>query len=166
MLAEVKLVKLLEQKKLTLGIAESCSGGLLSNRITNIPGSSTVFLLGTITYANESKSKILQVPAQLMKTKGSVSVHTAKAMALGIRKLSGASFGVSITGIAGPAGGTKDKPIGTVFIGISSNKKTFASQLNFSGNRLEIKRKSTSKAITMLLQYLVTAEKACKSAKG
>ena len=154
MLPEIKLLKILTQRGLTLGIAESCTGGLLSNRITNLSGSSKVFLLGTVTYTNESKSKILHVPKQLMKTQGAVSVHTAKAMAEGIRRLSGASLGVSLTGIAGPAGGTKDKPIGTVFIGISSGKKTFAAKLNFSGNRLEIKRKATGKAITMLLHYL------------
>lgn len=154
MLPEIKLVKILTQRKLTMGIAESCTGGLLSNRITNITGSSKVFLLGTITYANESKSKVLHVPTQLMKTRGAVSAGVAKAMAIAIRKLASASLGVSVTGIAGPSGQTKDKPIGTVFIGISSDKETFVSKLNFSGNRLEIKRKSTDKALTMLLNYL------------
>ena len=152
--SEIKLLETLTKKKLTLAIAESCTGGLLSNRITNIPGSSKVFLLGTITYSNESKNKVLKVPAKIIQTKGAVSPEAALAMAKGIRELAHASFGLGITGIAGPGASTKEKPIGTVFIGLSSSKKLIAREFHFRGNRLEIKRMATEEAIRMLLDFV------------
>ena len=154
MLKEEKLLKAMLKNKLTLSIAESCTGGLLSHRITNIPGSSKVFLLGITAYSNEFKNKILKVPLKVIREKGAVSAEVVKAMAEGIRALAQAPLGIGITGIAGPDGGTKEKPVGTVFIGLSTNKETFVSKFNFSGNRLEIKRKSTEKALEIILDFL------------
>jgi len=154
MLKEEKLLKAMLKNKLTLSIAESCTGGLLSHRITNIPGSSKVFLLGITAYSNEFKNKILKVPLRVIREKGAVSAEVVKAMAEGIRALAQAPLGIGITGIAGPDGGTKEKPVGTVFIGLSTNKETFVSKFNFSGNRLEIKRKSTEKALEIILDFL------------
>ena len=154
MLKEEKLLKAMLKNKLTLSIAESCTGGLLSHRITNIPGSSKVLLLGITAYSNEFKNKILKVPLRIIREKGAVSAEVVKAMAEGIRALAQASLGIGITGIAGPDGGTKEKPVGTVFIGLSTNKETFVSKFNFSGNRLEIKRKSTEKALEIILDFL------------
>ena len=154
MLKEERLLKAMLRNKLTLSIAESCTGGLLSHRITNIPGSSKVLLLGITAYSNEFKNKILKVPLRIIREKGAVSAEVVKAMAEGIRALAQASLGIGITGVAGPDGGTKEKPVGTVFIGLSTNKETFVSKFNFSGNRLEIKRKSTEKALKIILDFL------------
>lgn len=160
MLPEEKLLKTLAKHGLTLAAAESCTGGLLANRITNIPGSSKVFLLGLVTYSNKSKTKILKIPARLINKCGAVSREVAQAMAINTRKISGASLAIGITGIAGPSGLTKEKPAGTVFICVSSKNKTIAERYQFSGTRLEIKRKSTNKAITTLLELIdvVTAQ--------
>lgn len=154
MLKEKKLLEILNERKLTLAIAESCTGGLLANRITNIPGSSQVFLLGIIAYSNTSKNKILKIPPPVIQAKGAVSPETAKLMAIKARRLIKSSIGIGITGIAGPAGGTKFKPVGTVFIAVSSNKKISVQRFHFSGNRLQIKRKATDKAIDMLLKEI------------
>ena len=154
MLKEKKLLEILSKKKLTLAVAESCTGGALSNRLTNIPGSSRVFLLGIIAYSNEAKNKILKIPKSVIQAKGAVSSETAKLMAAKIAKLSGASIGIAITGIAGPAGASTDKPVGTVFIALASDKKALAEKFHFSGNRLQIKRKTTEKALDMLLKFI------------
>lgn len=154
MLKEKKALEILSKRGLTLAIAESCTGGLLANRITDIPGSSKVFLLGITAYSNQAKKRLLKIPKSVIQTKGAVSYETAKLMAASITQLSGASIGIAITGIAGPDGGTKEKPVGTVFIGLSSGKKTLSKKFHFTGNRKEIKRKATDKALTMLLNYL------------
>ena len=154
MLKEKKLLEILTQKKLTLSIAESCTGGLLSNRLTNIPGSSQAFLLGIISYSNSSKNKILKIPEKIIQAQGAVSSQTAKLMAVNARKLAGSSLGVGITGIAGPGGGTKFKPVGTIYIGVASDKKTGVRKFNFSGSRLQIKRRTADKAIDMLLEVI------------
>ena len=154
MLKEKKLLEILSKKKLTLAVAESCTGGALSNRLTNIPGSSRVFLLGIIAYSNEAKNKILKIPKSVIQAKGAVSSETAKLMAAKIAKLSGSSIGIAITGIAGPRGASKDKPVGTVFIAVASDKKIIAKKFYFSGNRLQIKIKTTEKALDMLLKFI------------
>lgn len=151
---EKKLFTTLINNKLTVSIAESCTGGKLSNRITNIPGSSTIFLLGIISYSNDSKSKILKIPKKIIKTKGAVSKETAKLMSQNIRKLADSNIGIAITGIAGPNGGSKNKPVGTVFIAVSSKKKTHFQKFNFTGGRLAIKKKSADKAIQMILEFI------------
>lgn len=154
MLKEKKALKILGKRGLTLAIAESCTGGELTNRITNIPGSSQVFLLGIITYSNEAKNQLLKIPKSVIQAKGAVSYETAKLMAASIAQLSGAAIGIAITGIAGPTGGSKAKPIGTVFIALAEGKKAIAQKFHFSGNRLQIKRKAAGKALDMLLEFI------------
>lgn len=154
MLKEAILLEKLIQKGLTIAIAESCTGGLLSNRITNIPGSSKAFLLGTVTYSNDSKNKILKIPKEIIPKHGAVSEETAKCMALNIQKITQASTSLGITGIAGPQGGNKSKPVGTVFIALSYRGKTSIKKFHFSGNRLQVKRKAADKAMEMLLEAL------------
>lgn len=154
MLREEKLLDTLFAKNLTLSIAESCTGGLLSSRLTNIPGSSKVFLSGIVAYSNNAKNKILRVPKKIIRTEGAVSAETAKQMAYNVRQLTHSSIGIAITGIAGPGGGTKFKPVGTVFIAVSLRKKTLVQRFHFSGNRLQIRRKATDKAIDMLLKEI------------
>ncbi|TAN62590.1 CinA family protein [bacterium] len=151
---ERKLIELLVRKRLTLSTAESCTGGLLSHRLTNIPGSSKAFLCGIIAYSNASKTRILKVPKSVTKAKGAVSAETAKLMAINARRIPDASIGIAITGIAGPGGGTKLKPAGTVFIAVSGKKKTYVQKFLFSGNRLQIKRKSVDKALDMILKEI------------
>lgn len=154
MLREEKLLKALIKNNLTLSIAESCTGGLLSNRLTNISGSSKAFLLGIVAYSNGSKNKLLKIPVKLIQTKGAVSSETAKRMAMNVRSLANTSIAIGITGIAGPDAGAKSKPVGTVFIAISSDKKTVVRKYHLLGRRLEIKRKATDKALDMLLEVI------------
>jgi nicotinamide-nucleotide amidase len=116
---ESVVVREFSARGLTLALAESCTGGHVANRITNIPGASAVLLAGWVTYANAAKTRLLGVPADLIAAEGAVSAPVARAMAEGARRLAGADYAVSITGIAGPAGGTETKPVGTVFIGLA-----------------------------------------------
>lgn len=135
------IVQLLVEKKLTVSTAESCTGGMISCAITSVPGSSEVFGFGFVTYANEAKMKLLGVSGETLGSVGAVSEQTAAEMASGARKASGADLAVSVTGIAGPGGGTEEKPVGTVWIGISSEKRTFAQRYLFDGNVPEISDK-------------------------
>ena len=128
------VVLLLKERGLTLATAESCTGGLISAEITSVPGSSDVFGFGVCTYANEAKMKLLGVKAETLAAVGAVSEETAVQMAEGVRKLSGADIAVSVTGIAGPGGGTPDKPVGTVYIGVSTAAGTFAERHLFTGS--------------------------------
>ncbi|MBF8302723.1 MAG: CinA-like protein [Candidatus Dadabacteria bacterium] len=132
--------KLLSRNRLTLALAESCTGGLVAHRVTNVSGSSNYFERGIVSYSNESKVEVLGVPKELIESFGAVSKEVVEAMAEGVRKLAKADIGVSISGIAGPTGGTPTKPVGTVFIGISHEKKGTSSQrFQFKGTREEIK---------------------------
>lgn len=132
--------KLLSRNRLTLALAESCTGGLVAHRVTNVSGSSNYFERGIVSYSNESKVEVLGVPKELIASFGAVSKEVVEAMAEGVRKLAKADIGVSISGIAGPTGGTPTKPVGTVFIGISHEKKGTKSQrFQFKGTREEIK---------------------------
>ncbi len=132
---QTELVKRLKEKGKTIAVAESCTGGLIAKKITEISGSSEVFGYGVVTYANEAKTKILGVNEQTLMTFGAVSRETAAEMASGIRMLSGADIGVSVTGIAGPGGGTEEKPVGLVFIGISTQERTDTHELRLSRGR-------------------------------
>src|SRR3990172_9398742 len=132
--------KLLSRNRLTLALAESCTGGLVAHRVTNVSGSSNYFERGIVSYSNESKVEVLGVPKELIESFGAVSKEVVEAMAEGVRKLAKADIGVSISGIAGPTGGTPTKPVGTVFIGISHEKNGTSSQrFQFKGTREEIK---------------------------
>ncbi len=127
------VVQLLKAGSLTAATAESCTGGLLSEKITSVAGSSEVFGFGICSYANEAKMKLLGVKAETLEKFGAVSRETAVEMAYGARQTSGADYGVSTTGIAGPDGGTEENPVGTVWIGISSEKRTYAEKFRFDG---------------------------------
>lgn len=155
----MKLEKLigdrLREKGWTLSIAESCTGGLICDRITDVSGSSDYFMGGMVAYSNESKEEHLGVPMDDIKKFGAVSPQVAKKMAQRVRKAFGTTFGLSTTGIAGPTGGTKKKPVGLVFIGVSNGKKTWVMKLNLKGSRREIKEKATEKTLEIFYEILV-----------
>jgi nicotinamide-nucleotide amidase len=145
------IVQLLAASGATLATAESCTGGLLANRVTNVPGSSTVFTEGNVTYSNAAKIRTLGVAAELISTAGAVSEEVARAMADGALRRSGASFALSTTGIAGPDGGTSQKPVGTVFIGLADRTNdTQVEKLFFPTDRPSFKRMCTQHALDML----------------
>jgi PncC family amidohydrolase len=129
------VVLLLKERGLTLATAESCTGGLISAEITSVSGSSDVFGFGVCTYANEAKMKLLGVREDTLSSVGAVSEETAVQMAEGVRRLAGADIAVSVTGIAGPTGGTPEKPVGTVYIGCSTEKGAFAKRYLFTGEQ-------------------------------
>ena len=152
---EQVVVKLLREKKFTLGIAESCTGGLLANRITNVPGASNVLLAGYVVYSNESKIDILGVDPALIQKNGAVSEPVALAMAEGARKRCGAVYALSTTGIAGPDGGSAEKPVGTVFVGLASpNGVTTVRKLFFPNDRETFKQQTAQAAFDMLRKQL------------
>jgi len=138
---------LLRERGWTLSIAESCTGGLVCDRITDVPGSSDYFEGGMVNYSNESKAKHLRISLNYVKKYGAVSPQVARKMAQGVRETFRTTFGLSTTGVAGPAGGTKRSPIGRVFIGFTDGRSTWVKKLNLKGNRREIKEKATEKAL-------------------
>ena len=150
-----KLVSLLESKKLKIAIAESCSGGMLSSAITSISGSSKVFIMGLVTYSNQAKSSILKVPKKIIKKHGAVSVQCCLAMVNNLHKISKSKVCVSITGIAGPTGGSKLKPVGLVYIGIKIGKKVFVNKYIFKNNgRIFIQKQIVKKSLNLLLEFI------------
>ncbi|MGQ0527484.1 MAG: CinA family protein [Alphaproteobacteria bacterium] len=150
-----KLAVLMEKKKVTLAVAESCTGGMLSSAITARSGASTNFERGFITYSNEAKIELLNVAPEVIENKGAVSRETAETMALGAVNNSHAEIAVSITGVAGPDGGSEDKPVGRVYIAYADSKqKTSVNEYNFSGNRQSIREQSTRAALEMLIKEL------------
>ena len=144
------VAKLLVDKKLTIGTSESCTGGLLGAGLIDYPGISSSFLEGAITYSNEAKIKTLGVKKETLEKFGAVSEETAREMAEGIRKRCGADIGVSTTGIAGPDGGTDDKPVGLVYIGLSIADKTIVTRNVFNGDRNSVRRRACLKAFDMI----------------
>jgi nicotinamide-nucleotide amidase len=152
---EKAIGNLLREKSWTLSIAESCTGGLICDRITNISGSSDYFMGGMVTYSNESKVEHLGIPLNFIKKYGAVSPQVARKMAQGVRKALHTNFGLSTTGVAGPTGGTKRAPIGRVFIGLSNGRKTWVKKLDLDGARREIKKKATERSLELLYQILV-----------
>ncbi len=151
---EQLIVEELKTRNLTLSTAESCTGGGLGNRITNIPGSSDVFLGGVIAYSNELKMKLLGVKEDTLKRHGAVSKETAKEMAEGIRELTGADIGLSITGIAGPGGASKGKPVGLVFMHLSSEKGDVAKYQLFPGSREVVKTRTINHSLYLIKKHL------------
>ncbi|MDP1853459.1 MAG: CinA family protein [Candidatus Omnitrophota bacterium] len=149
-----RTARLLVRNKKTLAIAESCTGGLLSNLLTNLPGSSKFFRLSIIPYANQFKTILLKVSDKILKTKGAVSKETVLIMAKNIRSLAKTDFGLSVSGIAGPGGATKIKPVGLVYIGLSSGKKTTCKKFIFKGSRAQIKKQAANAALELLLKQL------------
>jgi len=152
---EKVVLNLLKGKKLKLAFAESCTGGHITDLITNIPGASDVLLEGCITYSNNSKIQRLGVSPETIKKYGAVSYQTAKEMAEGIRKTSGADIGAAITGIAGPDGGTGEKPVGLVYMAISGSNGTETRELHLTGNRLKIKWNASQNLLNWLRLYLL-----------
>lgn len=141
---------LLRRNRWTLSVAESCTGGLICDQITNVPGSSDYFMGGMVNYSNESKAKHLGVPMEDIKKYGAVSPQVARKMAQGVRKTFGTTFGLSTTGIAGPTGGTREKPVGLLFIGLTKGRKTRVVKLNLKGGRIKIKQESAHLALKYL----------------
>tara|TARA_B100000989_G_scaffold89868_1_gene64984 strand:- start:888 stop:1346 length:459 start_codon:yes stop_codon:yes gene_type:complete len=145
------LVKKLTKKKLRISFAESCTGGMLANTITSVSGASKVFNLGLITYSNQAKKNILKVNKNIIRKFGAVSHECCKAMVINLSKISKANINVSITGIAGPKGGTKKKPVGLVYIGVKKGNKLIISKNIFnSKSRLSIQKMSVKKTIKIL----------------
>lgn len=148
--------QLLKERNYTLAIAESCTGGLISSRVTDIPGSSGYFAGGIVAYSNEAKRDILHVPQEILRFYGAVSSETALAMAKGVRALLKTSIGLSVTGIAGPEGGTKEKPVGLVYIALVTDLVSRSDKHIFSGNRLEIKEQTCREALEKILKYAIS----------
>ncbi|MGD0036802.1 MAG: competence/damage-inducible protein A [Bacteroidota bacterium] len=147
--------KLLSERKLTIAIAESCTGGLIADRITNVSGSSEYFERGIIAYSNKSKVEELGVPLELIHQHGAVSREVAEAMALGIRTTSNTDIGIAITGIAGPTGGSLEKPIGLIWIGYSDKNETFAMQFIFNGERRIVKERATQATLEFVRRKIL-----------
>ena len=149
-----RVVKLLSKKRLKISFAESCTGGMLSSLITSISGSSKVFTLGLVTYSNESKIKILKVSKRIIIKHGAVSYETCLAMVKNLNKISKTNISVSITGIAGPKGGTKKKPVGLVYIGIKKGNKTLVKKYLFKNKKRNlIQRAAVNKVLNLVLSF-------------
>ena len=141
-------------KNLTVSTAESCSGGLIAHGLTNIPGSSKYFKLGVVAYSNEVKKTILNVSKAIIKNKGAVSKEVAISLSKGILKLSKTNIALATTGIAGPGGATKTKPIGLVFIALAYKNKIICRRYHFKGTRLSIKKQTSEAALKLLKNFL------------
>lgn len=153
---EEAVVKLLTERKQTLAVAESCTGGYLAHRITNVPGASAVFVAGYVTYSNEAKNEALGVDSQLIASHGAASAEVARAMAEGARRQAKADFALATTGIAGPSGGTKDKPVGTVFIALAGgDTATKVEKRFFPDDRPTFKELTTQAGLEMLRRALL-----------
>jgi nicotinamide-nucleotide amidase len=145
---------LLIEKKLTIAVAESCTGGLITNRLTDVSGSSDYLERGLVTYSNAAKISLLGVPAEIIEKRGAVSEETARLMAEGVRKLSGTDLGLSSTGIAGPTGGSPEKPVGTVYIALADSKQTICRHYSYRWDRKRNKEVFSEAALFLLKNYL------------
>ena len=150
-----KIISLIKKKKMKLAIVESCTGGMLSSAITSVSGSSKIFSLGLVTYSNQAKTSVLKVPKKIIKQYGAVSVQCCLAMVNNLSKISKSKVCVSITGVAGPKGGSKQKPVGLVFIGIRLGKKVFVNKCNFENKgRIFIQKQTVKKTLNLLVQLI------------
>ncbi len=150
-----KIISLIKRKKMKLSIAESCTGGMLSSTITSVDGSSKVFTMGLVTYSNQAKTSILKVPKKIIKQYGAVSVQCCLAMVNNLSKISKSKICISITGIAGPKGGSKKKPVGLVYIGIKVGKKVVVNKCNFKNKgRIFIQKQTVKKTLNLLVQLI------------
>lgn len=152
------VAELFRDRCLTLSLAESCSGGLIAKRITDIPGSSRYFCEGVVTYSNNAKIRVLEVQADILNSCGAVSSECASAMAKGVRLASGSDLGLATTGIAGPDGGSEEKPVGTVFISLAAPDGCWTKRFQFNGNRDEIRTLTAWTALDWLRRYLMKRE--------
>ena len=150
-----KVVSLLKRKRLKVAIAESCSGGMLSSAITSVSGSSKVFTMGLVTYSNKAKTNVLKVPKRIISKYGAVSVQCCMSMLNNLSKIGRSKVCISITGIAGPKGGSKQKPVGLVYIGIKIGKKVVINKCNFKNNgRTYIQRLTVKKTLNLLISLI------------
>jgi PncC family amidohydrolase len=149
-----KISNMLKNQKLVIATAESCTGGLIAHTLTNISGSSEYFDRGIVSYSNRAKMELLDVPEDMLKKYGAVSMEVAKSMAKGVRIKSNVDIGISTTGIVGPTGGSKEKPVGLVFIAVSTERNTVVKKFNFSGDRSQNKKSTCDAALDMLLDVL------------
>jgi len=150
-----KIVSLLKKKKLKLAVAESCTGGMLSSAITSVSGSSKVFSMGLVTYSNQAKTNILKIPKQIINKNGAVSAQCCLAMVNNLSKISKSKVCISTTGIAGPKGGSKKKPVGLVYIGVKIGNKVIVNKCNFKNNGRTFVQKQTVKKALNLLANLI-----------
>mgnify|MGYP001157177220 CR=1 FL=1 len=150
-----KIVSILKKKKLKIAIAESCTGGMLSSAITSVSGSSKVFTMGFVVYSNRAKINILKVPKKVLKKYGAVSVQCCLSMVNNLSKIIKSKICISITGIAGPKGGTKKKPVGLVYIGIKYGKKVIINKCYFKNNsRIFIQKQTVKKSLSLLIKLI------------
>ena len=154
-MGRIKTPKVVKFAKMKISLAESCTGGLLASNITSISGASKIFTLGLVTYSNQSKIKILKVPKKIIIKHGAVSYETCLSMVQNLSKISRSNISLSITGIAGPKGGTKNKPVGLVYIGIKKGTKILIKKYLFkSMNRFEIQKASVKRALNLILSFI------------
>ena len=151
----IKLIYLLRKKRLKLAIAESCTGGMLSSAVTSVSGASKVFTMGLVTYSNQAKMSILKVPKKIIQKHGAVSIQCCLSMVNNLSKISKGKVCVSITGIAGHSGGTKQKPVGLVYIGVKNGKKVIVSKSQFKNKgRSSIQKAAVKKSLELLLKTI------------
>lgn len=149
-----ELVKLLMDKKMTISTAESCTGGMISSSIVNISGASYVLNEAYVTYSNEAKMRLLGVEKKTLDEFGAVSEETASQMVTGVARITGADCAISVTGIAGPDGGTEEKPVGTVYVGYYFNGYTKIEKYNFAGDRYNVRRSTTKTVLSKMLELI------------
>ena len=150
-----KIISLIKRKKMKLAIAESCTGGMFSSGITSVSGSSKIFTMGLVTYSNQAKTNVLKVPQKIIKKYGAVSVQCCLAMVNNLSKISNSKACISITGIAGPKGGSKQKPVALVYIGIRVGKKVVVNKCNFKNKgRIFIQKQTVKKTLNLLTQLI------------
>lgn len=149
-----KMASLLWNAQKTIAVAESCTGGLIAHTLTNVGGSSRYFITGFIVYSNKAKAQFLRIPPKKIVRFGAVSQQIAVAMAKNVRVIAGTKIGLATTGIAGPDGGTKKKPVGTVYIALATTHATMVKRFSFRGSRIAIKKKTTNAALRLLEQCL------------
>ena len=154
------VARLLMENRATIAVAESCTGGLLAERLTNLAGSSAYFLGGIVCYSNDLKTRLVGVPAEMIEAKGAVSSEVALALADGVRKFTGATLGIGITGIAGPSGGTPEKPVGLVHIGIADERGPREKSFRFPGDRERIRFFATQNALDAVRRYFLFPQRA------
>ncbi len=145
--------RMLTTRQMTIATAESCSGGLIAHRVTQVPGSSNYFLRGYVVYSNEAKHDALEVDSQLIRLKGAVSREVAEALAANVRRIAKADIGLSTTGIAGPSGGSAEKPVGLVYVGITDDQSTQVFEFRFTGNRESVKKRTSQAALEILRRH-------------
>ena len=150
-----KIVSFLKSKRIKLSIAESCTGGMLSSAITSVSGASKIFTMGLVTYSNQAKTSVLKVPKKIIQKYGAVSIQCCLAMVNNLSKISKSKICISITGVAGPKGGSRQKPVGLVYIGIKVGKKVIINKCNFKNNgRTFIQRQTVKKSLNLLLKLI------------